>query len=106
MSRKNHGRWTLAAALAATLMAATPAQAMPLGGWADASGLFLRAWQWVAGVGQGVGVPGRTSVRPRGMRQEITKCGLHIDPNGSQGCGTSPTSSTSDSGMGADPNGG
>ena len=101
MSRTIQGRWAAAAALAATLMTATPVQAVSLGGWGDPSGIFLRAWQWVAGVG--------------------TKCGLHIDPNGlplkagrpdtdpsgSQGGGATPPASTaSDSGIGADPNGG
>jgi hypothetical protein len=112
MSRKNHGRWTLAAVLAAALIAASPAQAVPLGGWVDASGMFLRAWQWLAGGGQ-VG-------RPAGMGQSVKKDGLHIDPNGlplKGGVGADPngppavgaspaTNSTSDSGMGADPNGG
>jgi hypothetical protein len=112
MSRKNYGRWTLAATLAATLMAATPAQAVSLGGWVDASGMFLRAWQWLAGG---------AAARPVGTGRVVTKGGLHIDPNGltkagpgsdpngSHGTGTSPATNSipsSDAGMGVDPNGG
>jgi hypothetical protein len=110
MSRKNYGRWTLAATLAATLMAASPAQAVPLGGWVDASGMFLRAWHWLAGgaaarpVGTGpVVTKGGMDIDPNGL----TKAGPGSGPNGSQGIGALPPSSTtSDSGMGADPNGG
>jgi len=60
----------------------------------DASGLLVRAWQWVARVGQG-GV------------NELSKAGPGSDPNGSQGVGTQPpTSAAADSGIGTNPNGG
>lgn len=116
MSRKIQGRWAAAAALAITLMAATPAQAVSLGGWGDPSGLFLRAWRWVAVVGRGEGMPGGMVARPGrivkgGMEIDpngLTKAGPGSDPNGSSyGAGTSPAASQApDSGMGADPNGG
>jgi hypothetical protein len=97
MSRKIQG-WALLAALAITLMAAPSAQAAPLGGWVDASGLLARAWRWMAGVG--------TEVGPRGVNGP-SKAGPGSDPNGSQGIGTQPpTSATTDSGIGTDPNGG
>jgi hypothetical protein len=116
MSRKIQGRWATVAALAIALMAATPAQAVSMGGWGDPSGLFLRAWGWWAGVGGKVA--DRMPTRPEGTERltnaglgvnpsGLAKAGFGADPNGSQGAGTSPAAGqASDSGRGADPNGG
>jgi hypothetical protein len=105
MSRKIQGL-VLLAALAATLTLATPAQAAPLEGWLNASGLFVQAWQWMARAGQGGTLPGGSAVKPRGT-EGLTKAGPGSDPNGSHGAGTTVTSDPgfSDSGMGAAPNG-
>ena len=53
MSRRNRGRGIIVAALVATLAFAAPVHAAGPGGWHPASGLVLRAWQWLAGVWPG-----------------------------------------------------
>jgi hypothetical protein len=88
-----------AAAIVAALALANPAHAASRGAWGDPSGLFLHAWQWLAGALPGTGANAKPS---------ITKAGLGVDPDGRQAPGTAPVMSSaapSDGGMEIDPNG-
>jgi hypothetical protein len=96
MSRRNRGRGITVAALVATLALAAPVYAAGPGGWHPASGLVLRAWQWLVGVW-----PGAEADHP------VTKAGMGVDPNGLPAPAAGPTSgsTTPPAGTEADPAG-
>jgi hypothetical protein len=97
MSRRIQGRVITAAALVAAFALAGPVHATSRGGWGDPSGLFLHAWQWLAGAW-----PGAAPKPP------ITKAGAGVDPDGRQAPGTAPGTSSatpSDRDIYIDPNG-
>jgi hypothetical protein len=91
----------VAAALAAVLALAAPAQAAshPRTTTTLRSGWLETVWQWVAGVWGGGGQP------EKGAGINNTKTGYGIDPNGST-VTTQPTNPSADTGYGIDPNGG
>ena len=99
MSRRIQGRVITAAAIVAALALANPVHAASRGAWSDPSGLFLHAWQWIAGALPGTGA---------NAKPPIAKAGAGVDPDGHQAPGiASGTSSAapSDTGMHIDPNG-
>jgi hypothetical protein len=88
-----------AAALVAALALANPVHAAGRGVWSDPSGLFLHAWQWLAGAWSGVGANASPST---------AKEGPGVDPDGRQAPGTAlgtTSAAPSDTGMEIDPNG-
>jgi hypothetical protein len=99
MSRRIQGRVITAAALTAALSLANPVHAASRSGWGDPSGLFLHAWQWLAGAAPRVGANASPS---------IAKAGPGVDPDGCQAPGIAPGPSSpapSDTGIYIDPNG-
>jgi hypothetical protein len=93
MSRRIQGRVITAAALVAALALANPVHAAGRGARVDPSGLFLRAWQWLAEAWPGVGASASPST---------AKEGPGVDPDGRQAPRTAngTTSATpSDTGM-------
>jgi hypothetical protein len=103
MSRILFRRITIAASLAALLTLTAPAQAAGWNGWAPGGDLLQSAWQWMAGLW----APAAPAHHPR----QITKTGMHIDPNGARvqsdhGSGLDPMGTKSDRSSSIDPNGG
>ena len=99
MSRRIQGRVITAAALVAALALANPVHAAGRGVWGDSSGLFLHAWQWLAGAWSGVGANASPST---------AKAGIGVDPDGRQAPGTAPgttSAAPADTGMEIAPNG-
>jgi hypothetical protein len=104
MSRILFRRITIAAALAALLTLAVPAQAAGWNGWAPGGDLLQSAWQWVAGLW--------APVAPAHHSGRITKTdrGSSIDPDGAQarsdqGSGLDPMGTKSDRSSSIDPDG-
>jgi|GEM_PF-3336045 len=103
MSRILFRRITIAAALAALLTLAAPAQAAGWNGWASNGNPLQSAWQWVASFW----APQAPAHDPR----QTTKAdhSSSINPNGQtqsdRGVGIDPDGLKSDGGMGVDPNG-
>jgi hypothetical protein len=94
MSRRMQGRVITAAAIVAALALANPVHAASRGAWSDPSGLFLHAWQWLAGAW--------------GAKPPIAKEGAGLDPDGRQAPGTASGTTLaepSDTGMEIVPNG-
>ena len=99
MSRRIQGRVITAAALVAALALANPVHAASRGARVDPSGLFLHAWQWLAGAWSGVGANPSPST---------AKAGPGVDPDGRPAPGTAPgttSAAPADTGMEIDPNG-
>jgi hypothetical protein len=94
MSRRIQGRMITAAAIVTALALANPVHAASRGAWGDPSGLFLHAWQWLAGAW--------------GAKPPIAKAGAGVDPDGRQAPGTASgtrSAAPSDTGMHIDPDG-
>ena len=96
-----------AAALVAAFALANPVHATSRNEWGDPSGLFLHAWQWLAGALPGAGERGRSGPGAD-ARHPLTKEGAGVDPQGvprqGDALGTS-SPAQSDGGAGVDPNG-
>jgi len=103
MSRRIQGRVLTAAAMVAALALANPAHAAGRGPWAAPSGLFLQAWQWLAGALPGMGERGQGGTGAR-ARHPILKAGAGVDPQGGSAAGMNGPIQ-SDGGTGVDPNG-
>jgi hypothetical protein len=112
MSRISLRRITIAAALAALLSSAVPAQAAGWNGWASDGDLLQSAWQWVTGFwapqaparhagGASKGDRG-TGVNPNGTKSDR---GTGIDPNGATTSSTPPCYAGCERGGTIDPNG-
>jgi hypothetical protein len=90
----------VAAALAAVLALAAPVQAASHPRTGARSGWLETVWQWVTGGWPGGGQSGKGA----GITINGTKSGYGIDPSGST-VTTQPTDSSTDKGLGVDPNG-
>ena len=112
MSRIFLRRITLAAALAALLVAAAPAQAAVWNGGAPQIEWFQSAWQWLAGFSTSPS-PARHAVRatkggggtqtgPSGVKADR---GVGIDPNGGTTSSSTPCQVGCERSGGIDPNG-
>jgi len=97
MSRILFRRISIAAALAALLTLAAPAQAAGWNGWASDGNLMQSAWQWVASLW--------APQAPAHHSRPITKAGIGIDPNGGTTTSTSLCQANCERGAEIDPNG-
>ena len=101
MSRRIQGRVFTAAALVAAFALANPVHAASRRVWVDPSGLFLHAWQRLAGAAPRMRAQSRRSAA---TGHSITKEGAGVDPQGGSAARMN-TPLQSDGRAGVDPNG-